>query len=63
MVTNDSAAPQASPSGEAQPGAYETPVLNPRAPIEVASGGGGTTGDPGASDNKPPGVTDFDLLV
>ncbi|HBL26328.1 MAG TPA: hypothetical protein DD490_05780 [Acidobacteria bacterium] len=63
MVRNESAELQASASSEAKHAAYETPVLNPRSPIEVASAGGGTTGDPAASDNKPPGVADFDLFA
>jgi hypothetical protein len=62
MISNDSAEPQASPSREAEPGTAEAPVLDPRSPIEVA-GGTGPVNDPGATDNKPPGVTSSDLYL
>ena len=38
-------------------------VLDPHCKIEVASSGNGTINDPAASDNKPPGCADLDLLV
>ena len=58
MLSNDPKDSQASPlpnpkaNGTAQP-----PVLDPRSPIEVASGTG-TTNDPAGSDSRPPGVFD-----
>jgi hypothetical protein len=51
------------PRSEAKAGAAEVPVLNPRSPIEVASGGTGPINDPGASDTRPPGVTEYELFV
>jgi len=49
-------------AGEDNP---QTPgtVLNPRAPIEVASSGSGTVNDPPIADTRPPGAADFDLLL
>jgi hypothetical protein len=38
-------------------------VLNPRAPIEVASSGSGTVNDPSVPDTQPPGAADLDLLI
>lgn len=55
--------PQETPLNDAKAGAAEVPVLNPRSPIEVASGGSGPINDPGATDTKPPGVTDYELFV
>lgn len=54
---------QEAPLNDAKAGAAEVPVLNPRSPIEVASGGSGPVNDPGASDTKPPGVTDYERFV
>ena len=54
---------QETPRSDAKAGAAEVPVLNPRTPIEVASGGTGPINDPGASDTKPPGVTDYERFV
>lgn len=51
------------PLNDAKTGVAEVPVLNPRSPIEVASGGSGPINDPGATDTKPPGVTDYELFV
>jgi hypothetical protein len=36
----------------------EAPILDPRSPIEVASGGDGTVNDPLAKDTRPPGAYD-----
>lgn len=36
----------------------EAPLLDPRSPIEVASGGDGTVNDPTAKDVRPPGAYD-----
>lgn len=42
----------------------EAPVLDPRSPIEVASGGDGTVNDPTAKDVRPPGVDgDFEQFA
>jgi hypothetical protein len=43
----------------------EVPVLDGGATIETAATGTGNGGDPGGTDTKPPGVTDynFDLLA
>jgi hypothetical protein len=38
----------------------QTPVLDPRSPIEVTPDNG-TVNDPTAKDNRPPGVTGYDL--
>jgi len=54
MLSNDSEATlNASPLGDAE--ADDLTALDPRNPIEVASGGSGTTNDPPAID-KPPGA-------
>jgi hypothetical protein len=37
------------------------PVPDPRRPIEVASGGSGTTTDPSDTDKRPPGCEGGDL--
>lgn len=63
MISNESAEPQASPSREAETGTAVAPVLNPRSPIEVASGGTGPVNDPGATDNKPPFTAGSDLYL
>ena len=63
MISNEPSQPQASPSREAEPGTAQAPVLDPRSPIEVASGGTGPVNDPGATDNKPPGFADLELLA
>lgn len=60
MVNDKPAESQAVP---ANAGAAETPVLDPRSPIEVASDGSGTVNDPSASDTKPPGAADLELLA
>lgn len=59
---NESNLPE-TPRSDAQAGAAEVPVLNPRSPIEVASGGTGPINDPGATDTKPPRVTEYELFV
>ena len=62
MISNDPAEPlpQASPlPGAGNPGS--TPP-DPRRPIEVVPQGNGTVNDPSATDTKPPGVEDFELL-
>lgn len=58
MVSNNSAESQASPRYGAAAGAAEVPgaILDPRATIEVASSGNGTTNDPSGKDTKPPRV-------
>jgi hypothetical protein len=57
VINNDSNAPQPSPAAKAD---REDPT---RKPIETGADGGGTTTDPAASDRKPPGVSDLDLLL
>lgn len=64
--TNKPAQPQAFPlhapaAGAADPSA----IMDPGGTIETAAQGSGPVNDPPASDNKPPGVTDynFDLLA
>ena len=56
--------PPASSLRDAEAGAAEVSatVLDPRSPIEVASGGNGTVNDPTAKDTRPPGVDDLGLL-
>ncbi len=59
MLSNDSEVTLAdSPIGEdeARQAELADDYLDPRNPIEVASGGSGTTNDPPAVD-KPPGTT------
>jgi hypothetical protein len=65
MISQNSTEPnlQETQLNDAKSGAAEVPVLNPRSPIEVASGGTGPINDPGATDTKPPGVTDYELFV
>lgn len=62
--TNNPAESQASPRYGAAAGAAEVPgaILDPRATIEVASGGSSPINDPSGKD-KPPGVYDLDLLA
>lgn len=55
--------PRETPRNDARAGAAEMPLLNPRSPIEVASGGTGPINDPGATDIRPPGVTDDEHFV
>ena len=54
---------QETPLGDAKAGEKSVPVLNPRSPIEAASSGTGPINDPGATDTKPPGVTDYERFV
>jgi hypothetical protein len=61
MINQNPAEPQASSTPDAKAVAAEVPVLKPGDPIEVASTGDGTVTDPSAKD-KPPGVSDSDLL-
>lgn len=65
MISKNPAEPnlQETPLRDAQAGAAEVPVLNPRSPIEVASGGTGPINDPGATDTKPPGIADYERFV
>jgi hypothetical protein len=65
MLSKDPAEPQASPRRDAKADAAEAPVaiLNPRSPIEVASGGDGTINDPPGTDTKPPVTAGFDLYA
>lgn len=67
MISQNSNEPnlQESPLGDAKAGAAEksVPVLNPRSPIEAASSGTGPINDPGATDTKPPGVTDYERFI
>jgi hypothetical protein len=60
MISNNPAEPQASPASDAETG---TALPDPRRTIEVAPGGGGTIYDPSGTDNKPPGIADFDLFA
>jgi hypothetical protein len=67
MISQNSTEPnlQETPPSDAKAGAAEksVPVLNPRSPIEAASSGTGPINDPGATDTKPPGVTDYEHSV
>lgn len=65
MISNNPAASstQETPRRDATAGSAESPVLDPRATIEAASGGTGSTTDPGATDNKPPGVADYERFL
>jgi hypothetical protein len=68
MISNGSTSrpnpPADSPASPLSTDKGATPaVLDPRSPIEVASGGNGTTIDPAAKDTKPPGVYDHDSLA
>ena len=40
-----------------------TPVMNPRKPIEVDSGGNGTVNNPPGADIKPPCTDAFEIAV
>jgi len=62
MISKNPAESQTSPLPAAQAGAAGTPLMSAQAPIEAASSGDGTTGTPGANDNKPPGIGDQDPL-
>ncbi len=72
MLSNDSGSshgnnptePQASSPSDAKAGtAGSVPVMKPGSPIEVASGGNGTTNDPPAKDNRPPAVYESDSFL
>ena len=41
----------------------ENTAPDPRRPIEVASGGSGTTTDPSGTDTRPPGCDDLDYFA
>lgn len=68
MISNHPAEPlpQATSLPGTEGGAAQAPV-DPRTPIEVASGGNGTINDPAGSDTKPPspppGIADLELLA
>jgi hypothetical protein len=63
MITKNSDMPQTPSSTNAKPGATPVPVMNPRGPIEVGSGGSGTVNDPSGSDIKPPFTGGFEVPV
>jgi hypothetical protein len=63
MLSNNSTEPQASPLRDAKAGAIEVLPLKPQDPIEVGSGGNGTTTDPAGTDNRPPGYGGLELLA
>jgi hypothetical protein len=63
MLSNNPNESQAPQVGDAKPGQPSATVLDPRAPIEVASTGTGTGNDPVGTDNRPPGVYDADSLA
>jgi hypothetical protein len=60
MLSNNANAPQAAPLPASKAGgtAPSGAILDPRAPIEVASQGTGAGNDPVGMDNKPPGAFD-----
>jgi hypothetical protein len=64
MLSKNPSASPASPRSGAKADAAETPapLLDPRDTIEAASPGDGTINDPGASDNRPPGIDPSDPL-
>jgi hypothetical protein len=64
MISKNPAESQVSPAPAAQAGTAGSPVpaMDPGSIIEAASSGDGTTGTPGANDNKPPGIGDQDPL-
>jgi len=64
MLSNDSTASQASQRSDTKAGTVkaQVEVLDPHSPIETAAQGSGPINDPPGSDNKPPGVSDFDFL-
>lgn len=62
MLSNDST--ETTLPASTQAGAADSPApLDPRSPIEVASGGDGTVNDPGGRDTKPPGAADLDYFA
>lgn len=63
MLSNNSTEPQASPLLDTKAGPLEVPPVNPNDPIEVGTGGNGTTTDPGGSDVRPPGYGDLELMA
>ncbi len=65
MISNDSAdsQPSSSPASLAMGYAVETAAEPARKPIEVGPESTGTTNDPGATDRKPLGADDLDLLL
>ena len=48
---------------KAETAQVSTPVMNPRRPIEVESGGNGTVNNPPGADIKPPFTGDFGTPV
>jgi hypothetical protein len=63
MLSNDPTEPQSSPLSDAKAGAVEVSPLKPQDPIEVGTGGNGTTTDPGGTDVRPPCYGDLELLA
>ena len=62
MISNNPQESQPSTPRDAQAGT-EAPLLKPQDPIEVGSGGNGTTTDPAGTDTtRPPGYDDLSLL-
>jgi hypothetical protein len=63
MLSNNPTEPQASAPADTKNGtAKASPaVLDPRSPIEVSSGGGGTVNDPPGADIKPPCSGGFEI--
>lgn len=63
MLSNQPAEPIQKDASNARAGVTGAPILDPRAPIEVASEGSGSTGDPGATDKKPPGFDGAEICL
>ena len=65
MLSQNTAEPQTSQPSGAQAGAAGAPVppMDSGSTIEAASTGDGTINNPGATDNKPPGIGDKDHLL
>ena len=63
MLSNNSTEPQASPLRDVKAGTGEAPLMKPHDPVEVGTGGNGTTTDPGGSDVRPPGYGDLELMA
>lgn len=67
MINNQQAGkstdPQPSPVRAPKAGDGDVSLLNPNDPIEVGTGGNGTTTDPAATDKRPPGYGDLDYMA
>lgn len=63
MLSNNPTETQSSTPRDAKAGATEVPLMRPQDPIEGTTPGNGTPNDPAASDPRPPGYEDLELMA